>query len=332
MAQSDARPRYVARGGEQVYPQPYTARRVGYYGFVVAADAAAIQTHVCEALFNAPSGGAVRMRAVGDWALVTFDELAHLASADPPAREHGWFTEREAAIWILVEETHTGQFYWTIPYIFVDNGLALASGREVYGFPKAQGWIQMPASPDYPDFFGAETIVVPAYTANTQGVRRPALSAHRTATNTDTDARSDGAGGWHSDLRGLLGAAGEVVRQSGLAGGLDWQTCQNVWAFLGDLIQRQAPLVFLKQFRAADAPERACFQAVVASSAKLTGFHGGRLLAGRYTVEIADPPSHPMRRDLGISTKRVQAGLAFYADIDFRLETGRHLWRAGDGA
>jgi len=322
MSQSASRPQYINRGGEQVLPQPYAAERVAYYGFILPADAEAIRTHVCDPLFNTPSGGAVDFRPVGGWALLTFDNLARLASAEAPASTYGWFEEREAAIWVLVEERTSGQLYWTIPYIFVDNSYAMAAGREVYGFPKAHGRIQLPAEPAFASFFGAETLVLPEHSRYTQGVQRPILSARM------TDPGDGGIGTMRDSLMDLARAAGDVLGNDSAIGG-DGQACPNIWSFLGDLFQRQAPMVFLKQFRDAVEPDKACYQAIVATDTKLTGFHGGRLLTGTYTATIPNYASHPIRRDCGFASETVTASLAFYVNIDFRLATGRVLWSAG---
>jgi hypothetical protein len=321
MSQSQSLPDYVIRGAEQVFPQPYAADRVSYYGFILPADVDAIQARVCDRFFNTPSGGAVNFRPVGGWALLTYDNLGRLASDHAEARNDGWFEEREAAIWVLVEEQTSGRFYWTIPYIFVDIGYAIATGREIYGFPKAHGWIEIPSATEYASFFGAETVVLPERSHHTQGVRRPILSTRL------TDPGDSGIGATRSSVMDLARAAGDVLRNDSTIG-IDGQTCQNIWSFLSDLFQRQAPMVFLKQFRSATQPEKACYQAIVATDIKLTGFHGGRLMTGAYATTIPDYASHPIRHDLGFPENDIPARLAFYVYFDLRVETGRILWQA----
>jgi hypothetical protein len=315
-------PDYVHHGGAQVFPQPYVADRVAYYGFILPADTAALQTNVCDRLFNLPSDGAVAFRPVGGWVLLTYDRLGRLASADPAARDYGWFEEHEAAIWVLVEEQSSGRFYWAIPYIFVDNGYAVATGREIYGFPKAHGWIHVPATSEFASYFGAETLVLPEHHAYTQGERRPVLTTRL------TDPGDGAMGKTRTSVMDMAKAAGDVLRNDS-AIGIDDQTCKNIWAFLGDLFQRQVPMVFLKQFRDAAHPAKACYQAVVSTDIKMTGFHGGRLLTGTYTSQIPNYASHPIRRDLGLAEDAISARLSFYVHFDLRVETGTILWSAG---
>ncbi len=182
----DSHPAYVDRGGEQVHPTPGDVENAELYGFLVEADTAAIQTHVCHALFNRPAGGAV-------------------------------------------------------------------------------------------DF-----------------------------------AR----------------AVGGAIQEAAGFGGFSVQDCARMWSFRNDLMKRQVPLVFLKQFRAVDDPARACFQAITTANMRPTGFRGGRPLNGTDAVTVADYPSHPIRRDIGLASETLTARFSFYIHFDFRIETGRQLWAA----
>jgi hypothetical protein len=322
MPSSSSRPSYVVRGGEQIYPPPAAAQNTAFYGFLLEADADAIQTHVCDLLFNEPSGGALDFVPFGSWAMLGYDSIARLVATDPPANEWGWIAESEAAIWVLMEERKSGELYWTLPYIFVDNGYALTIGREVYGFPKAMGRIQMPYSPEHASFLGTDTIVMPEYTSFTQGVPQQIWATRL------TEPGPGGIPGLYDNVGDFVDAIGDIVRGNDKLGQFDWQTCRRLWAFLKDLVQREAPMVFLKQFRAADSPTEACYQAVIATTIEMTAFHGARLLNGTYAVDIGNPPSHPVRRDLGIVQPSVTSALSFYANFDFRLGFGKELWRA----
>jgi hypothetical protein len=316
----NGRPAYVDRGGEQVYPTPGDVENAEFYGFLVEADTAAIQTHVCDALFNRPAGGAVDFVPFGGMAMLAFDRLPHMIATTPPWDARGWFTETEAALWVLLEERRSGELYWTLPYIFVDNGYAIATGREIYGFPKTQATLQFPHAPARASFLGTQTIVVPQFTAYTQAVWKPVWWAQLVD---DADP-----GGLYGDVVDLARAVGGVIQEAGGFGGFSAQGCARMWSFLDDLMKRQVPLVFLKQFRAVDDPSRACFQAITTANMRLTGFRGGRPLNGSYAVTVADYPSHPIRRDIGLASETLTARFSFYIHFDFRIETGRQLWAA----
>ena len=84
----------------------------------------------------------------------------------------GFAREEQAAIWVPVV-VHRGDgllpcsLGWFVPYMFVDNPLSLAGGREIYGFNKNQGLIELPGED------GAGPLKVHAYGGN-YGGRRPA--------------------------------------------------------------------------------------------------------------------------------------------------------------
>ena len=100
-------------------------------------------------MFKAPSGGAVRYRVPRLAPIVlSFGTIAGLRSLHPDHAGHGTADEPEAAIWVPViaqrweeggyRDEHLGVF---MPYIWVDDPVAFASGREVFGFAKTQGWM-----------------------------------------------------------------------------------------------------------------------------------------------------------------------------------------------
>ena len=60
-------------------------------------------------------------------------------------------SELEVSVWCLAADATAGsRLVWYLPYVFVDSGQAVASGREVYGYPKQIGLFE----DDYPDALG----------------------------------------------------------------------------------------------------------------------------------------------------------------------------------
>jgi hypothetical protein len=83
--------------------------------------------------------------------LILFASIQQLKSVEPPDSALGWMTEGDVAFWVSVAQLDpTGAasrprgLTWFLPYIFVDNPLALTTGREVYGYPKEQGTFVIP--------------------------------------------------------------------------------------------------------------------------------------------------------------------------------------------
>ena len=154
-------PDYVDRGGRQVWRPPYTASGAKLFGFVLDADAAAIDS-LLHRDFNEPAGGAVDYRCAHSSVIVIFAAIEKLASGDPRDEQRGYLSELEVSVWCLAADVTAGnRLVWYLPYVFVDAGQAVASGREVYGYPKQIGLFE----DDYPDKLengGTTTVWAPA--------------------------------------------------------------------------------------------------------------------------------------------------------------------------
>ncbi|MEM9037771.1 MAG: acetoacetate decarboxylase family protein [Actinomycetota bacterium] len=92
---------------------------------------------------NDPSEGFVEYRAITDYVMVVFSDVQEMGSADPPDRRLGMVSEREVAFWTLTMDVRNEQLGWFLPYMWVDRGPPLANGREVYGWPKQLGRIEV---------------------------------------------------------------------------------------------------------------------------------------------------------------------------------------------
>ena len=120
--------------------------RARLYCFFVEADRARVQ-ELCDRVLKQPTGGALRYRVPRlPPVILTFGVIAGLRSLHPDHAGRGSASEPEAAIWVpavaqRLEDGHYVDDHLTIfmPYIWVDDPIAFASGREVYGFAKTQG-------------------------------------------------------------------------------------------------------------------------------------------------------------------------------------------------
>jgi hypothetical protein len=175
-----SKPKYIQRGGKQVYQQPFNAKGVHLYGFVVEADIESLQKNICDKYLNDPSCGKNDFRPAGPFVLFVFNTIDSLSSIKPPDNEKGWFSEKETAVWVLLEDRKREKLFWFHPYIFVDNSYAMAMGRELYGFPKSLGWFNIPDNPENASSFSLETVTVKEYTASTKGSRHELIKVEQT--------------------------------------------------------------------------------------------------------------------------------------------------------
>ena len=295
-------PEYVELGGRQVWRPPYTARNAEVFGFVIKADHKTLDGLLTKAL-NEPAGGAVDYRCTHEHILVTFTTIERLASSDPPDRDAGYLPEKEVAVWCLAGDALAGnRLVWYIPYVFTDSGQTVATGREVYGYPKQIGTFEE----DYPHklLYGGDTTVkglgIHPFGPDTESIPRPMISVvrHPGQPGEPEDAV---IGGTDYDDFELLDefttVFGELHVSAELAFGPTpepslvitpadapppphdpppppWSRRRLLHAIHGraltegtfeliiDMVKNPT-LVFLKQFRDVSCPTKACYQAVV---------------------------------------------------------------------
>jgi hypothetical protein len=358
-------PDYVERGGRQVWRPPYTARGAKLFGFVLGADAAAIDSLLNHDL-NEPAGGAVDYRCAHPKVIVIFAMIDQLASEDPRDEMRGCLCEREVSVWCLAADVTAGsRLVWYLPYVFVDAGQAVASGREVYGYPKQIGFFD----DDYPDELdtgGTTTVSAPAIDpyGKTQKATPRAMFTAEPAGGAPAAGGPPAAAGGFADLRELFTAGlgirddlpfGPPPRSAGAitpvgappprrarapsvpawAGRrvLDTLRGRGQIGSAGDLVAEmiESPtLVFLKQFRDASCATKACYQAIVEAplAVHLTTARYCPLDPKAYRITVGEWASHPIASDLGLPRSPQVPELAFRAGFDFDIQLGSEVWRA----
>lgn len=288
------KPRFVERLGHgmQVVQPPGIVRGARVYAFALPCDAAAVQRLVDRSL-TAPSG--VRFKVLGRRVFLSFLRGRELTSL---AQDLGSLPDEEAAFWIpLRREGSLLPEYW-MPYVVVDQSIAMATGREVWGFWKELGQLRVPKGPRDRAVFSARAMLF----------------------------REAGA-------RGSLEKLVEV-RKEGRLGRLSKPWAGRAFASLVDELfefgveGQQVPMVNLKQFRDAEDPTRACYQALVRNVCRVTELRGAGQLVGPWQVEVADSFSHRVVSDLGLPGHSLRTDTAVWADFDFTVEKGELLWEA----
>jgi hypothetical protein len=319
-------PPYIRRGGDVVLEQPFAQTGVRSFVFLLHADTNALSA-LCDAQLNAVSRAAgVEYRPLAPLAALIAADIPHMQSARPPDADKGWISEKDVAFWIPVcaGRDDGGRFVpervvWFLPYIWVDNPPAMANGREIYGFPKEAGRIAIPRPGDAFEIT-AEALVIPHYGKASETVVRQLVHVTPSSAGALGQLVSQGQA-----LRDLLGTlAGTLLRA--IAGGtLDGDVVRDL---IQDALHERVPMVFLKQFRDAERPDRACYQAIVEANARVTRFAGGGPIPGAHRVHVADWDSHPIVRDLGLEGADPEVLVDAWAEFDFEMEAGRIVARS----
>ncbi len=342
---------YVERGGEQTYRPPYSAEGVRFYSFLLQADPdrllAFLQKYV-----TTPSGGAVELLPAAPYVLLSFTDLKCLRSINPPDSGKGWTSEKEVSIFFLALDAKRQRLAWICPYMFVDSGYAMASGREVYGFPKQIGWITMPDEGTQTSPFVLETMGIERYSPDSEQTRLRLIEVdcpEVIGKKLESTWSSLSEMCWDVARLAIGDAARVFLPASPSSTGSDnglLGTILRLLRFLRRVIVQgerdvalalhiaeevagvRAPILLLKQFRSSDQPGKASYQAIIQAFGRVTAFRGGGVLPDEYRVIISDPESEGIRQDLGLASGTLTPKLAFWADLDFHLDEGAELWNA----
>jgi hypothetical protein len=234
-----------------------------------------------DALLNAVPGSPVRYTCFLNMAMVSFMDINKCTT---PTEVIGWVPGRECAVWIPLLETansnplETRVVLWS-PYIFINYAIGMATGREVWGWPKALSTITMPSGGATSPSFVLSTMLFEPFGVNTQGSERPLLAVTGTTPISTNSLWSD----VRLALRNIIAALSNVPVAA-------------VPDPLG--VHPVVQTVALKQFRDSLMPNLACFQAIVNSPIRVTSFNGAGLHSGTFSLSITTCDSHQIVRDL----------------------------------
>jgi hypothetical protein len=329
-------PTFVEHGGEIACRHPADAIGSRLYGFLVQADRELLDAY-CDRCFNRPTGGDEHWEAIGDEVLLNFVDIPTMGSTDLLDRRLGVCHEREAAIWFPVVDRSRNRFAWAIPYMFVDSALALAGGREVYGFPKQMGTLEIPVGKSAPSELRINTVTLERHAPDSVATDLRVITVTRSGKAAPHGEAWDHPG---RALQEVMAAAG-VTAEPDLGNGHTPRGLERLLPrgsrrlpdisadllFFAHLAEEDVPMVLLKQFRDAHEQGAACYQAVVCVDMVVSLFRGGGLLPDDYRVHVDALDGEPISRELGISTLCTPR-LAFWLDFDFVVQLGHILWEA----
>lgn len=322
-------PLYIERGGDIVLRGPYLQQDTMLYSFVLPANYGALQ-RVCDKYLNGPTGEK-RFVPFAPFVSLVCADIKLLRSLDPRDANKGRSREKDIAFWVPVVKGREKnarfepeRLVWYLAYIWVDNAPAMATGREVFGFPKESGTLAIPGSPSDPALWYADVMAIEHYAPDSVAQTRRVLEVRAAQPN---DLLGELERDWVS-IDALVSALRDAARSLffGEEAELSWKFLAS---FVDDLFHGRMPMVFLQQFRDVQHPERAAYQALVEAPATVTGFRGAGPMRGEYQVQIANFDSHPIVNELGLPSGSLRPLLSVWVDFDFSMDLGHVDWCAG---
>jgi uncharacterized protein with NAD-binding domain and iron-sulfur cluster len=311
-------PRFVEPLGNQTFPGRIDFQGVTLNSFWFEANYEKLAT-ICRTCFDEPSGGAVSCVPLSSWMMMSFADMGKGTFAERP--NMGWSTEKELAFWMFVGRRKApgsdeiDQAFLFNPVLCLDNPVAMIDGREIYGFNKQRGWVDLPPSSTAQPVYKVDVFGAAQDGPGVQWDRVPLLELGGTSFLT---APGEVLTTMAEVVEGIIAELPELLP---LRPGLPLLA-----EFLQALINGMAPVLFLKQFRGIENQNLACYQAICTADSKITGFHSARLMKPG-TLTVSPVANLPLTDVFGISPSTA-TGIGVQLKIDMAILPGRELWKA----
>jgi hypothetical protein len=275
---------------------------------------------MCDQVFNAPTGGALKFRPFSNIILLTFAKIEQIYSLYGMDAERGKMPEIDVAFWVPLLYEHEGQLQlaWYNPYIFVDNPFAMATGREGYGFPKALAQFQIPGQLSSTSPYWVKTLAMERF--KTDSISQPMQVVEVIRTRHAQHPVQQLA-----TIQSLLAMlTGENERVSTRVT-LGWQNLQQM------LKTHEIHMVFLRQLRDIHRPEVAAYQEIIEAPSRVARVHRVGVIDGVFEVRLPANASFPIAEDLGLNVESNPVKGAYWMDFDFFLDVGKTIWKTSPG-
>jgi uncharacterized protein with NAD-binding domain and iron-sulfur cluster len=315
-------PTYVEFGGLDTFPGPYDCRKTTLYSFVALADIGALERLV-DRVLTRPTLGAAEFRPLAPMVMLSVGDIANVVPLTPPYNTYGSVNEAQLAVWVPVvqvsgksAEKVAKNFWMFTSYIWVDNPMSMATGREMYGWPKSMGIIHLPDATD------------PSLSLKTYGLLKFAPKSQPSYVELLRLKPTPSTVGGSRTGSTVAAFARAVVDEVKAAHSIDLTAGWGLAVDLtDDAVDMALPEIYLKQFRSIECGTDAALQQLCDSHATIESVSFQQLPTS-YALSIKTVRSHPLATDLGIADQEVKVG--FKIEMDFCQDIGRVLWDAFD--
>jgi len=317
-------PKYVEHGGDLSYPAPIVCEGTNLYGFILEGNTDKL-TSFCHRMFYDPSDGRVDYIPLSRYIMLTIGKINKIYSSPMNV---GWSPEKQAMFWVPTAIGHqvgpvfiADRIAMLPAYVVVDTMYSLVSGREVYGFFKSYGWIDVPDSDKIinPEQLKLDVYGLKDFNPNNEAQRWPLLEMNRIGNaNGATGAPWTKLEDAFNEIKSTMESSSREIILPGLTLGP---------SLIEDLLHKSVPVAFLKQFRDAGSQGGAAYQAILEAQAIVQRLTGFRLIDEYKLALVNNLDSYPLANDLGLTSQK--ALMSFKLDMDFTFEEGQVIWQAG---
>jgi len=321
---------YTERDTDLNFSPPYRITGVEALSGVRRIDTRQAQRWLDETLNWRPPGEEPRPEFTAlPIAFIIFMHMKSMCSVDPPYDRWGAVSETEMVVTLpVLEWDNQGlpslpslKFYPIV--LCLDSGPALISGREVFGFPKIMGQVEM----------GPDGGVVRTEVCRKEGGgfthRNDLLLALRRERADGPAIAPDSFGKGLAEMvkdellgeidRGVLG---HLLDLNPARKALNFTLRGVVDLFEG--LEVGQKFVFLKQFRDVEDPRLACHRSVAECVLEFSGLKGMSRESGDWELEVPEWHSSRLLQRIGVGSGPIGAPLRSEFQMDLSL--GKTLW------
>jgi hypothetical protein len=269
----------IRRGALEIEGPPWRCPDATVAIYAIQANPIALKQMCARTLNATDRSNQVTYEPSTSIVLIAAQAIRNLHSLHPHANPAASLTYNEVAVWVSVHDTSgvtddTDRLY--IPYIFADNGRAVAAGRETYGYPKENAEIQFDQASGKFDVttlqLGHEDLGM---------VPKPVLSCQPSGIALGSGLHFSG------DFLPSFARPDFINPIPGLDG------------FLKFIFGHRLDFAFVRQFPPMSANSTVGEQCLIHASATTEILSLQKLLLGN-TIHLASSISHPMVSDLGL--------------------------------
>jgi hypothetical protein len=298
--------------GFPVFRAPYFQKNASLAAFIFSADMQRLST-LCDNVLNVSPDFDYKYMPISSSVMLVFADM-FVSSRDERDAQVGLIPETEIGFWMLtlaMKKTRRGyipsHLAWFLPYIFVDEGNSIATGREVFGFNKQLARIEKPERSQKPEFT-ADVFGFKEFGADKIAQWERLIQVRRFASPPQSQP-----GNLHAVQSTLVD---DLLSRARI--GMDRTLVRFVSRFLNDPI----PLVFLKQFRDAQDSRKACYQQIIEARMTVETFLEGGIFLKPYMLNLEPLASHPLAQNLGLEVSQ-GSKVGVWMKVDFILGNAR---------
>ncbi|MEM1007716.1 MAG: hypothetical protein AAGJ35_01810, partial [Myxococcota bacterium] len=310
------KPRFVETVPPQCLISPFAIDHVELYTFLLeASQPGALQAYVDRTL-NQPAEGQIEYKVIFNHIVVFMASMQKIYSI-PMGEQAGWTPETDAGFWIVMGARTPDQtvFSRVLLYpvaMYVNSTYTLMGGREIFGYPKGFGTVTMPAWPGDPGPFTLRSAVTPSLQQTL--VQPQWIWSIRPQQKEFVQKPA-----WQDPAAFLRAVSGTLAKASSM----QWAMPKQQW--LPQLFSQAIPMVYLKQFRDAAQPERACYQAIVENQTQMRNFRGGGIMPGSFHFGLYPNASFDLRTPFGLQ-EQMNVLMACWSRLDMTIQDANRTW------